>query len=214
LGVFEDLRKAFREAVGNFRTELHRDEIPETVDRLLYGMKEEAAAAKSRIWELEKSIASSREEAALHAREAETCRRRETMAASIGDEETAKIAGDFAAKHEQRKQVLDLKVEALGRELTMIRADFDEMVEKIKEAEKKRDGLAASAGRTQAKESMRAGDDLFAELDRMTGGSSSGSSSAAFDEDPLADIEDPFQPRPGPDMDARLAELKKRMSGE
>ena len=210
MGVFEDLRHAFRDAVRNFRSELHRDEIPETVDALLYGMKQEAAGAIARVSEIEKTLARTKEEAALEAREADTCRRRETMAASIGDEDTAKIAGEFALKHERRRQVLDQKVEALEKELEMLRGDVEEMVGKIKEAEKKRDGLSAQAGRTQARESVRAGDDLFAELDRMAGGSSS-DQPGTLDDDPLADLEDPFQPRPGPDMDARLEELKKRM---
>ena len=78
--MFEDLRSAFREALDNFNKELKRDQVPETVDRLLVGMKNELADETAEIKgleaELEKAISSS-------AREHEaglTCRRREKMA--------------------------------------------------------------------------------------------------------------------------------------
>ena len=51
--MFDDLRRAFREAVDNFKEELNRDEIPETVDKLLLGMRNEVADAKVQIRELE-----------------------------------------------------------------------------------------------------------------------------------------------------------------
>ena len=37
--MFDDLRTAFREALDNFKKELKRDQVPETVDRLLVGMR-------------------------------------------------------------------------------------------------------------------------------------------------------------------------------
>jgi phage shock protein A len=164
--MFESLRAAFREAIRNFKHELHRDEVPEVVDRLVSGMKHEAADAKTRLRELEDGIQKARAEAGREAQEADTCRRRERMAKNIGDGETAKIAAEFAEKHERRRQVLEQKADALAREIELRRAEVDEMLAKIREAEKSRDGLAASVGRRQARESVRAGDDLFDELDR------------------------------------------------
>ena len=54
--MFENLRTAFREAVDNFKDEMGRDQVPETVDRLLKGMVDEATDAKTRLRDLEKGI--------------------------------------------------------------------------------------------------------------------------------------------------------------
>jgi phage shock protein A len=218
--MFEDLRAAFREAVKNFKEELSRDEVPEAVDRLVHGMKSEAADAKARLHDLEEGIRRAKAEAAREAAEVETCRRRERMASDIGDRETARIAGEFAAKHERRRDVLEQKAEALARELDLRRAEIEEMLGQIRTAERSRDGLAAAAGRTQARESVRAGDDLFDELDRMAD-QVSGTAERRSAEDLLDELdreldreiedEGTAAPSPGADVDARLAELKRRM---
>jgi len=214
--MFDSLRDAFRQAVRNFREELHRDEVPEAVDQLVHGMKREATDAKLRLRELEDGIRRAEAGAVRERAEADTCRRREQMAKTIGDEETARIAAEFAVKHERRLRVLDQKAEALRQELELGRGEVEEMIQKIREAEQSRDALAASAGRTQARESVRAGDDLFEELDRMADGLAGADRQAAaeellneLDRDLYDDVE-PSTP-PGADLDAKLAELKRRM---
>ena len=54
--MFDNLRRAFREAVDNFKDELGRDEIPEAVSRLLREMKREAADTKAEIRRLDEAI--------------------------------------------------------------------------------------------------------------------------------------------------------------
>lgn len=213
--MFENLRAAFRDAVKNFKDELDRDQVPEAVDRLLLGMKAEVTDAKARLHDLEEAIRRARAEAAREAREVETCRRRESMARSIGDEETARIAAEYGAKHERRREVLEEKAQALEKELELRRSEIEEMLEKIRQAQKERDALSATAGRTQARESIRGSQDLFDELDRMAEEMVGGEHR---DEDELArdiDLElgsGPERPRgPGTDLEARLAELKRRM---
>jgi hypothetical protein len=220
--MFEALRQAFKEAIRNFRHELHRDEIPEEVDRLVSGMRSEAADAKARLKELEDGIARARAEASVEAREADTCRRREQMARKIGDEETAKIAAEFAEKHERRKQVLEQKAQALDQELVLRRAEVEDMLAKIREADRSREGLAAAAGRTQAREAVRSGDELFDELDRMADLMGGGPRQRPSADDLLNDLDreldakaydEDLTPRsPQPDMDEKLAELKRRMN--
>ena len=224
--MFEDLRAAFREAVKNFRDELNRDEIPEAVDRLVYGMKRETAEAKVRQHDLEDGIRRARAEAEREASEAETCRRREALARRIGDEETARIAGEYAAKHERRREVLEQKADALARELELRSGEIEEMTQQIREAERRRDTLSATAGRTQARESVRAGDGLFDELDRMADQMTSSDQERRAGDDLLDDLDreldrDVYEgaepsaaPDPRTDMDARLAELKRRMGQE
>src|SRR6185503_6175403 len=80
--MFDSLRDAFREAIKNFKEELHRDEVPEAVDGLVRGMKQEYTAARARLHDLEEGIRRARAEAAIEAQELEKCQRRERMATS------------------------------------------------------------------------------------------------------------------------------------
>ena len=222
--MFESLRAAFREAIRNFKHELHRDEVPELVDNFVSGMKHQAADAKTRLRELEGGIQRARAETAREAQEVDTCRRRERMARNIGDEETAKIAAQFAEKHEQRRLVLEEKAVALEKEVHLRRAEVEEMLVKIREAEQSRDGLAASVGRTQARDSVRAGDALFDELDRMAEQLGGGQRERRSPDDLLEDLDRELdaqvyddalsRPERGADVDEKLAELKRRMGRE
>lgn len=218
--MFDNLRNAFREAIENFNKELARDQVPETVDRLLKGMHDEVADAKVQIRELEDQIARTDAEVEREKRELSTARRRGKMATDIGDAETAEIATKYATQREERQRVLEQKAVALRQEMELRRREVEGMLAKVKEAQAQRDSLAATAGRTGAREALHGADDLFSELDRMAekigdeqarahasesmddldfGGDS------GFDEPPAA---------PEVDVDERLAELKRRMGQE
>lgn len=218
--MFENLRNAFREAVENFNRELARDQVPENVDRLLKGMVDEVADAKVQIRELESQIARTRAQVERERKEAATARRRGKMAADIGDAETAELAAQYAARHEERQRVLEQKATALGQELALRTEEVEEMLVKVKEARARRDSLAAASGRTGARETLGAADDLFAELDRMAeqiGQEDARARAAEAFEDLDLDGEDPFQAPPRPpalDVDERLEELKRRMGRE
>ena len=207
--MFEKLRAAFREAVENFKTELNRDQIPETVDTLLAGMYREATEARAYVGKLEKDLATARARAKQEAEQADVCRRRQQQALRIGDEETVRVAEQFAEKHEQRAEVLEGKAEAILRELTVCRGDVDEMLEKIKAAREQGEALGATAGRTQARDSLGKADDLFDNFDRMgekiSGTESDAEAAEAFDR------EFGSGPAPEDDLEERLAELKRRM---
>jgi phage shock protein A len=222
--MFEDLRHAFREAVDNFNKELHRDQVPRTVDELLAGMTNELAEETAQVRgleaELEKTTATSQREQEAAA----TCRRREEMAKGIGDEETATLAAQHATKHEGHHLVLEKKVDALRDELAFRRKSIEEMTAQLADARKKRGALGASAGRTGARRALSDADDLFSELDRMAekmeGGKAQAEaaealddldgSEAAFDAALADEVAEP-PPREGLDVDAALAELKRRM---
>ncbi len=217
--MFEDLRRAFREAVSNFKEELGRDEIPEAVDKLLLGMRNELADAKVGIKELEDQIARAVQEAERERDEAATCRRRERMARDIGDGETADVAAEYADKHEERQRLLEQKANAVRNELAFSRNEVDEMLEKVKEAQSKRDSITATAGRSEARESIGATDDLFSQLDRMAEkiGDEAARGEAAASMDPLdlhVDMDAPPRRSAEVDYDARLAELKRRMDDQ
>ena len=207
--MFAKLRAAFREAVENFKTELNRDQIPEKVDGLLGGMYREATDAKAYVGKLEKDLAAARARAQRESEQAEVCRRRRQQAERIGDEETVRVAEEFARKHEERAQVLEGKAEAILRELTVCRSDVDEMLEQIKVARRKSEALGATAGRTEARETLGRADDLFRDFDRMgekvSGTESEAEAAAAFDRE--------FESGPAREenLEERLAELKRRM---
>jgi phage shock protein A len=224
--MFEDLRAAFREALDNFNKELRRDNVSETADRLLVGMKNEIADEKVQILDLEsqleKAVTGSEREKGLGA----TCRRREKMARDIGDEETANVAAQHAIKHEGHHTLLEKKAAAIREELEFRRKNVDEMIDKFSEAKQKRDALSATAGRSGARQTLSAADDLFSELDRMAekieGERRTGEAAEALDDLDLdldggddfdydVGLDDAPPPKEELDVDAALAELKRRM---
>jgi len=216
--MFENLRDAFRDAVANFKDEMARDQVPGSVDRLLAGMRDEVADAKAALRDLEKEIERTTSEAERAHNEALTCRRREGMAGEIGDDETAHVAREFAEKYEKRQALMDQKAAALRQELEFRKGEIEEMLAKVKEAQTQRDALTATAGRTGARASMQAADDLFSELDRMASKiqdeDGRAEAAASFGDIELEgdDFESPAPEADEIDFDARLAELKRRMN--
>ncbi len=213
--MFEDLRRAFREAVDNFQKELNRGDVPGTVDRLLSGMVSEVTDAKARLAELEDQEQKTRAEIQRETVEIETCDRREALALKIDDQETARLAREYGDRHRRRKEVLEAKATALLQEIELRRGEVDEMLDKVKEARARRDSLTAEAGRGSARDTIGEADDLFAQLDRMAEriGDTSAEAEAARELDDFDLRIDPDTPtrRPDVDFDAALAELKRRM---
>jgi len=214
--MFENLRRALREAVANFKDELDRDDVPGAVDDLLRAMKREAADTRAETRRLEEAIETAISATETEKRQGETCRRREKLAFDIGDEETARVAREYAEKHEHRQEVLNQKVLVLTEELKMRRGELKEMITTIKEAEKNRDSLTATAGRATARNSIDGADDLFAELDRIAGDiqdddlrrEAQMELNETLGDDPLRTS----SPEPPPlDVDARLDALKRAM---
>ncbi len=225
--MFDNLRRALREAVDNFKDELDRDNVPEAVDRLLRDMKREAADTKADISRLEEDIEKALRGVTAEKKQEETCRRRAKMAKDIGDEETARVALEYAEKHQNRREVLEHKALASKEELDLRKGEFAEMIEAIKDADKNRATLAATAGRSTARNSIEGADDLFAELDRIAeniGGDDDRRKAkqevdqALYDreaEEDLADrLDDLEAGSPIMDIDARLEALKRAMGRE
>jgi len=216
--MFDNLRQAFREAADNFKVELERDDVPEAVDDLLRAMKREAADTQAETQRLEAAIKKAIGATEVEKREAETCRRRKNLALDIGDEETARVALQYAEKHEHRREVHKQKALALEKELDMRRGEFKDMIATIKDTEKDRDSLTATAGRATARTSIDGAEDLFAELDRIAGDIEDDDAkrearievNEAMDDDPLDDFRSAPE-RPTTDVDARLDALKRAM---
>lgn len=213
--MFDNLRRAFREAVDNFNKELDRDAVPEAVDKLLKGMEREAVDAKTALEGLKKQLAVARKRSSEEARNVEVCERRETLARDIGDTDTADLAASYREKHAARSKVLSDKATAIEAEIRLQEAEYNEMLSQIRKARANRDRLSASAGRTQARDSLSGGDDLFGELDRMAERIVDGEAAAGAEETLFDDARD-FDDELGASrreevIDARLEELKRRM---
>ena len=213
--MFENLRRAFREAVDNLHRELDRDAVPEAVDRLLRGMEREAVEAKAALEASKEQVVKARKRAGEEARNAEVCQRREALAREIGDTDTADVAAKYAEKHAGRSRVLSDKARAIEAEVRLQEAEYAEMLTQVRDARTNRNKLAASAGRTQARESLGGTDDLFGELDRMAERIGDTEAAAAAEEALFGDASE-FDEALGASRreemaDARLEELKRQM---
>ncbi len=213
--MFENLRRAFAEAVDNFNRELNRDAVPEHVDKLLVGMRSELVDAKAHIKKLTSDLAAARASFEKETHEVKTCLRREQMALEIGDAETAELARQYAEKHERRRMVLEQKVQALEDELGVAEADYASMTEQYKKAEASRASLTAQAGRAQARDSIQGAGDLFDRMDQIEEQieDQDHQAQAAREMDREFDLggSDDFRVPPARDIDDRLADLKRRM---
>jgi phage shock protein A len=227
--MFDDLRDAFREALDNFNKELKRDRVPETVDRLLGGMRDEIVDEKAQVAGLEAQLEQALSQAKQEEERGLTCRRREEMARRIGDEDTANVAAEHAVKHEGHQVLLQKKAAAIREELEFRRRTVDEMLAKFNEARSRRDELSSTAGRSGARASFAEADDLFGELDRMAekieGERSQGEAAEILDSldldgdvdgggDYHVELDDQPPAKEELDVDAALAELKRRMGQE
>lgn len=218
--MFENLRQAFREAVDNFNKELNRDDVPEVVDKLLHQMQEEVTDAKAQLYTLEGQIKRALQLAEMEKKEVATCLRREAMAEKIGDEDTAKVAREYAEKHLRRQEIQENKALALREELDWRRKEVEDMLVKIKEARSKREALSATTGRASARNSLGEAEELFDQLDRMAEKIEGADQRRQAEEDLLEEFDfdssPPPPPRPDPELEAeaRLRELKRRMGKE
>ncbi len=127
--VFGEFRRAWREAVDNFWRELEVDD-PEG---RLRGVYREVAGARNQLDELDDAIGQTRDRLTQEEEQVAACERRERLAQRIGDEETARVAAEYGARHRERAEVLRRKVEALEAERRLCARDLSEMERALQE---------------------------------------------------------------------------------
>jgi hypothetical protein len=160
--MFEDLKMAWREAVENFWHELQGDDS--AADGKTPGMRREITHARSDLSRLEEQIEGVRKRAESEREEAATARRRQDMAKRIGDEETAQIAAEFAAKHDEYAAVLERKVEVLLAERDLWRRDLMAMQDALRRRES---ALGQGPGASETLDEEQERDDReFSRLDQ------------------------------------------------
>jgi len=132
--MFEEWKRAWRDAVANFWRELD-DAGPGVGSERIAAMRRDARAARAELDRVAEELNRARAQFAEERKAEEDCRRREGLARRIGDEETARIAAEYAARHAERAAVLEAKVRAIEAELAMRRRDVEEMEAALRQLE-------------------------------------------------------------------------------
>lgn len=123
--MFENFRRAWREAVDNFWRELEAEGAgPEARAKAVY---REVATARNQLGRLDREIDETRQRLEHERAQVDVCVRRERMAREIGDDETARVAAEYRQRHQERAEVLGRKLEALDAERALCRRDLSEM---------------------------------------------------------------------------------------
>jgi phage shock protein A len=214
LPMFEDLQRLFKESVAAFRSELEKREPEDEVAHLLGSMRRELVEARALLPKLEEQLSRARAELAAEREHLERTERRGKLARQINDEETIRIAEEFAVRHREKVVVLEQKVAATEAELALRSREAEEMKRQYQEADANRMELVARLRRGGSQQRIRSvADDAvhsFSEFERMTEKMRSRNDYIdALDE---LDESPPATPRPDPaDVEERLKELKRRM---
>lgn len=128
--MLDELRNAWHEAVRNFRRELSADDhegADQTAAREDRGVRATIQAAERELRRLEDELRNARRHLEEERVAAERCYRRESLARSIGDTETAELGARFGARHAEKAVLLERKADVLGAELEMREREMDEM---------------------------------------------------------------------------------------
>ncbi|MBW3553338.1 MAG: hypothetical protein KY466_07510 [Gemmatimonadetes bacterium] len=120
--LFDEFRRAWRDAVENFWREVRADE-----EGALGAVYREVRRARVQLDRLDAEIGETRRRLTEEREQVSVCRRRARLAANIGDVETARVASEYAERHRERAEVLERKAEALEAERGLCRRDLDEM---------------------------------------------------------------------------------------
>lgn len=128
----------FQDALRGLSARLTPDERRQTTAR----MREALVHAKLALQDLRAGLAATDQRLTAEQAELDTVRRRQALAAEIGDQETVQIAERFAQQHAERVQVLETKRMAQEQELALAEREYEEMSAQLRRAA---DGLAPTS---------------------------------------------------------------------
>jgi hypothetical protein len=124
--MFEQLRETLR----GFSDRLS----PEDQRHATASMREALTHAKLAIADLREAARVTETRLTAERAELETVRRRQGLAAQIGDQETVAIAEKFAAQHGERVSVLETKLMVQQQELALGEREYEEMSAQLRMA--------------------------------------------------------------------------------
>lgn len=124
--MFEQLRDSLRALSDRL--------APEERRRVVSAMRDAMVHAKLGLQDLRDGIASTQARLTTERAELDTVRRRQGLAAQIGDNETVAIAEKFANQHAERVSVLESKLMVQQQELTLAERELEEMSSQLRMA--------------------------------------------------------------------------------
>ena len=148
--MLKDLGALLHRALDRFNAEAGRRDPEDQIAELLGGMRREMVDARTLVSELKQSAAGARKELAGEQQRLADCVRRRDLAAKIGDEETTRVAEEFATRHREAVAVLQAKVRATEAELQLRTREADELAERYRQADARRFALLAELRRAGA----------------------------------------------------------------
>jgi hypothetical protein len=129
--MFDDWKQAWRQAVENFHREAGTGEAG--APPRVRAMEREVTSAAGALANLDEEIRRTRRHLAKEREEEQVCRRREELARNVGDDETVRIAAEFAVRHAERAAVLERKIAVFEDERALLSRDVTVMREKLAE---------------------------------------------------------------------------------
>lgn len=214
--MLDDLKKLFTRTWDAFLSETGRRDPEDQVAGLLSAMRREMVDTRAELPLLEKNHQAAVSHLERERKSLETTVRRGAMAEKIGDAETVRVAKEFEEKHRRRIAVLEEKARAAKAELELRSDEAKEMMTRYKEAEANRFALLGELRRQGARSRINSAmggspesDDFDRAEERIE--RDAGYADALDDLDADLGGGAPRTPPRADDVDARLAELKRRM---
>jgi hypothetical protein len=163
--MFNDWKQAWQQAVENFQREM--TDGASGTGPSVRAMEREIVSARGALAKLDDEIRRTDRAAAAEREGEDVCRRREALAREAADEETVRVAAEFAARHAQRAAVLTRKLAVLQEERDLLARDVDEMQRVIATAAPATAGPAAPRERmSPTRDEDAARDREFSNLER------------------------------------------------
>jgi phage shock protein A len=212
--MLDDLKRLFSQSWNAFLAEAGRRDPEDQVAELLTAMRKEMVQARAHLPLHDKHVQGAEGELQRERKALEDAERRGALAERIGDAETVRVAAEFADRHRRRVAVIEEKLRATRAERELAYHESEDMMRRYKEAETNRFALVAEIRRRGAHARLDsaigrtpegAADDLRRAEERL-------SEATAYAE-ALDDLgADGAAPPPAqPDVEDKLAELKRRM---
>ena len=212
--MFDDLKRLFSESWNAFVSEAGRREPEDRVAQLLSAMRREMVAARANLPLHDKHVQGTEAELERERRALADAERRGSMAERIGDAETVRVALEFSERHRKRVLVLEEKLRATVAERDLARQEAEDMMRRYKEADTNRFALVAEIRRrgAHARLDSAMGRDPGDAADELRRAEERIQDAGAY-ADALGDLgaDGAPPPPPQPDVEDRLAELKRRM---
>lgn len=127
--MFDDWKQAWRQAVENFQREAEGGSTG-TPPRIR-AMERELTSVSGALGKLDDEIRRTKRDIGKEREAEQVCRRREALARGVNDEETVRIAVEFAERHAERAAVLERKFAVLEDERALLARDINDMRETL-----------------------------------------------------------------------------------